>query len=156
MIPFAFLLSYAGEAAVGPAPQPGSTSTTAIVAVLAALGLGAIISALVAGLFSRRKLGAEATQLIQSAASGVVKDMESQLLRQQSEHERQMMQQHEDHRRGMERIMADHEREMSVVRDVLQQHVTWDYEATRELEKVGIKLPPPPPLLPPPGERIFI
>ena len=131
-------------------------STAVLVAILGTGGLSAILGALIAGLFARRKLGAEATEIITQAASGVVKDVTAELerksvemARMRSEHSAQLVQMREEHRTHLERILADHLSEMEGVRAVLQLHVAWDAIAITEMARLGVHLPPAPPLLPP-------
>lgn len=116
-----------------------------IVAILGAGGMGAIIAAIVTGLFSKRKLGAEATDIITKAAAGVVTNLQSEI-------DRQVHARQEDaasHAALVERLIASHNREMSEVRRVLQLHVAWDALAIARLADLGVNLPPAPPLLPP-------
>lgn len=116
-----------------------------IVAILGAGGLGAILAAIVTGLFSKRKLGAEATEIITKAAAGVVTNLQAEI-------DRQVKARQEDaaaHRDATERLIASHNREMAEVRRVLQLHVAWDAIAIARLGDMGVVLPPAPPLLPP-------
>jgi hypothetical protein len=116
-----------------------------IVAILGAGGLGAIVAAIVTGLFSKRKLGAEATEIITKAAAGVVTSLQGELAR--SEAARQVQQASYLHE--IEKIKADHAAEMDDVRRVLQLHVAWDAIAIAKMGELGVTLPPAPPLLPP-------
>jgi len=134
-------------------------TTDLIVAILGGTGLGAVAGAVVNGMFSKRKLGAEATEIITQAASGVVKDVTAELerksiemARMRSEHSEQLVQMRQEHNSQLERILADHIEEMDAVRVVLQLHVAWDAVAIQELGRIGITLPEPPPLYPPSGE----
>lgn len=122
-----------------------SNVASILVAVLGAGGLGAIIAAIVAGLFSKRKLGAEATEIITKAAAGVVTNMQAEIDRQVSRNERLIA----DHRLALQQVIAAHEKEIEDVRRVLQLHVAWDAIAIAKMADVGVELPPAPPLLPP-------
>jgi hypothetical protein len=122
-----------------------SGSTEVIIAALGAGGFGAIIAAIVTGLFSKRKLGAEATEIITKAAAGVVKDLNSELGRVRAE----AAQQRSDYEGTIARINDDHAKEMRDVRNTLQLHVAWDTIALAKLAEIGVELPPVPPLLPP-------
>lgn len=118
-------------------------------ALLAALlgvgGLSAIIASIVTGLFSRRKLGAEATEIITKAAAGVVTNMQSEIDRQVKRNEELI----NHHKAEMSALVSSHSAEIEEVRRVLQLHVAWDAIAIAEMSKLGVDLPPAPPLLPP-------
>jgi hypothetical protein len=115
-----------------------------LVAILGTGGMSAIVGAIITGAFSKRKLGAEATEIITKAAAGVVTNLEAEITRQKSLNEELVS----DHRSHIERLMASHAEEIREFRRVLQLHVAWDAIAIAEMAKVGIKLPPAPPLLP--------
>lgn len=115
-----------------------------IVAILGAGGLGAIFAAIVTGLFSKRKLGAEATEIITKAAAGVVTNLEAEIKRQVE----LRLEQATEHRTIIDRLMASHADEMDEVRRVLQLHVAWDAIAIAKVAEMGVDLPPAPPLLP--------
>lgn len=119
--------------------------TETIVALLGGGGIAAIISAVVAGLFSKKKLGAEATEIITKAAAGVVTNMQAEIDRQVRARQDQAVAHHE----AMTALMASHDREIEDIRRTLQLHVAWDTFAVAKLAEVGISLPPIPPLLPP-------
>ena len=120
-------------------------SATVLAALLGAGGLGAIVAAIITGLFSKRKLGAEATEIITKAAAGVVTNMQAEIERQVARN-KELVARHEA---DMDRVMADHKREVEDMRRVLQLHVAWDAIAIAKMAEVGIDLPPAPPLLPP-------
>lgn len=125
-----------------------SAGSSTIVAVLGAGGLGAIAAAIVTGLFSKRKLGAEATEIITNAAAGVVKSMEGQLARsEQARREDQA-----EHAREMAEMAAAHVAERNEWRKVLQLHVAWDVLAIQRMAEQNLdgkpELPPPPPVTP--------
>jgi uncharacterized membrane protein YebE (DUF533 family) len=133
-----------------------SVTTQVVIAALGAGGAGAIIAAIVTGLFSKRKLGAEAAQIITNAAAGVVTQLNDELRRsqdtnerQRTDHERQVMAIRADHERQVEQIETRHSTEMRDIRATLQLHVAWDTLALSKLHEIGIDLPPVPPLLPP-------
>lgn len=115
-----------------------------IVAILGAGGLGAVIAAIVAGLFSKKKLGAEATEIITKAAAGVVTNMQAEIDRQVRRNDDLVA----EHRAFVDRLMASHAEEVEEFRRVLQLHVAWDSIAIAEMAKLGVNLPPAPPLLP--------
>lgn len=120
-------------------------SAAVVAALLGAGGLGAIVAAVVTGLFSKRKLGAEATEIITKAAAGVVTNMQAEIDRQMARNKELV----ERHERDMGRVMTDHKREVEDMRRVLQLHVAWDTIAIAKMAEVGVDLPPAPPLLPP-------
>ena len=115
-----------------------------LVAILGAGGLGAIFAAIITGLFSKRKLGAEATEIITKAAAGVVTNLQAEIDRQVELREDQALR----FRKTIANLMASHAAEMEEVRRVLQLHVAWDAIAIAKMAEVGITLPPAPPLLP--------
>jgi hypothetical protein len=124
-------------------------SGAVLAAILGVGGLSAIISAVVAAVSSRRKLGAEATDIITKAAAGVVLNLQAEI-------DRQVAMRHEEATRSqkaLETLMADHSREMSDVREVLQLHVAWDSIAIAKMAELGVQLPAAPPLLPPARQR---
>ena len=124
-------------------------SAEMVVALLGGSGLGAIVAAIVAGLFSKRKLGAEATEIITKAAAGVVTNLEAELQRQIKAREDAALQ----HRLDIAAITEAHDVEMTEVRRVLQLHVAWDAVAIAVVSELGRELPPAPPLLPPSRPR---
>jgi Glu-tRNA(Gln) amidotransferase subunit E-like FAD-binding protein len=152
-----------GIAALAAAAAPSNDMTTEIIiAVLGAGGVGAILAAIIAGLFSKRKLGAEATEIITKAAAGVVTNLQDELIRQQGlvtkvtqeaaiEHARlaeQNQADRQDAQDKMKEMAESHALEIEEVRRVLQLHVAWDAIAIAKMAEKGIDLPPAPPLLP--------
>lgn len=118
--------------------------TPLVVAILGAGGLGAIVAAIVTGLFSKKKLGAEATEIITKAAAGVVTNLEAELARQVAARTTAETR----HRKELNEMAAAHAAERQDVRRVLQLHVAWDALAIAKLAEVDIILPDPPPTLP--------
>jgi len=120
-------------------------SSDVIVAVLGTLGVGSVAAAVVAGLFSRKKLGADATKIIQEAASGVVSDLREELGRADAKVDRA------EAKMDAMRVAFAEERESW--RRVLQLHVAWDSIAIAKVNSLlppgSEPLPPAPPLLPP-------
>jgi hypothetical protein len=115
-----------------------------LVAILGTGGASAIIGALVTGLFSKKNLGAEATEIITKAAASVVTDLRNDLDRQRQANVDLVT----EHRATIKELMDSHAEEIEEFRRVLQLHVAWDAIAIAEMSKVGIDLPPAPPLLP--------
>ena len=131
------------------------TKTTIIVSVLSSGGLFAIVGAIINGAFTKRKLGAEATQIITQAASGVVADLRQSLADASVERERVKTEtagilatMRADHQAALEKQAAEFAEEREDWRRVLQLHVAWDYIAIERLSHLGIELPPPPPIMP--------
>jgi uncharacterized protein YlxW (UPF0749 family) len=145
-------------------------STELVIGLLGVGGLSAIIASIVTGLFSKRKLGAEATELITRAAGSVVKSLEDQLRRQEEQREAdrrehaqeiaEVARKREEDRAERAREIAEFERKLEEVREVhsieiedwrqtLQLHVAWDHLAMHRLAERGVILPDAPPLTPP-------
>ena len=141
------LLKVAEEAPKAPAANDPTTEI--IIAALGAGGFGAIIAAIVTGLFSKKKLGAEATEIITKAASGVVERLEAELARRVED----MAAMRLEHKAEVEKITREHSDEREEWRRVLQLHVAWDAIAIAKMGEIGIELPPAPPLLPPIDRR---
>lgn len=120
------------------------SSTDTVVYLLGAGGLGAIITAIVAAISSKRKLGAEATKIITDAAAGVVTNMQGEINRQKKQNDEDRA----AHRAALQTLMFNHAEEMEEVRRVLQLHVAWDAIAIAKMNEIGINLPPAPPLTP--------
>ena len=116
--------------------------------ILGAVSSSAVIAAVVTGLFSKRKLGAEATEIITKAAAGVVTNMQAEINRQVKRNDELVA----AHKIEMADMVARHAREMGEVRQVLQLHVAWDLIVIAKMSDLGITLPPAPPLLPPTHE----
>ncbi len=113
-----------------------------VIQLLGSAVLAAIAGAIINGIINRRKLGAEATEIITKAASGVVERLEAELTRVSADRERLI-----------ERVHTLEIRE-EADRAVLQLHAAWDHMAVQRLAEFGITdLPQPPPLSPPPNAR---
>src|SRR5690349_6509939 len=98
-------------------------SSVLIAAVLGTGGLGAIIGAIITGLSSRKKLGAEATEIITNAAAGVVKNLQGEIERQVKVNAGLVKDHHderEDWKLKMQALIDSHDLEMQEVRRVLQ------------------------------------
>lgn len=146
------------------APAAGASGNSQIlVAVLGSGAIAAVVGAIVTGLFSKRKLGAEATEIITKAASSVTTDLRAELTRVQAAreasdvaHREEITELNRRHEDAMDELMADHREEMEEVRRVLQLHVAWDAIAISRFNSLlpllpdgGDPLPPAPPVLPP-------
>lgn len=105
------------------------------------IGIGGVLAAVVTGLFSKRKLSADATKIITEAASGVVAELRTELSRAavanalltgKVEAGQQVQASQQEHLRSIDQAVA--------------MHVLWDRQAYRALRDSGIELPEPPPL----------
>lgn len=106
-----------------------------IIALLGGGSIAGILGAVINGIFSRRKLGADATEVITKAASGVVERIE-----QDNERLRKEVETHEERDAYWRGLIAEHTR-------VLQLHAAWDHMAVQKLREAGITdLPDPPPV----------
>lgn len=115
-----------------------------LVLVLASSGFGAIAAAIVTGIFSKKKLGAEATKIITDAAAGVVQTLNAEVLRLQT----RVTEVTDKAEKDIRAMAQAHVSERNEWRRVLQLHVAWDSIAIAEVSKMGVDLPPAPPLLP--------
>lgn len=116
--------------------------------LLGTAGTAAIATAVIQGVFSRKRLGAEATQIIQTAASGVVIMLEKQVAEKTATIDECVSRE-----RALEKRVRDLEDEREDQRQINQMHAAWDYLAHAELQIHASKLPPPPPLYPPRRSR---
>lgn len=131
-------------------------SPEVLAALLGSGGIAAVLAAVVAAVSTRRKLGAEATEIITNAAAGVVKNMQAEIDR-QVKRNTEIIQENEqrielltrEHSERMNAMVDSHNQEMEDVRRVLQLHVAWDAIAIAKMNDFGVTLPPAPPLLPP-------
>lgn len=127
--------------------------TQLLVGVLASSGLGAIASAILVGLFNKRKLGADATEVLTRAAAGIAERLEKELARKQEEHNAEVSELRDEVRAGREelaRVKREWRKERDDWRRVNQLHVAFDLLAISKLSEAGIDLGmEPPPLLPP-------
>ena len=97
--------------------------------ILGSFGVGAIIVTILNGLFSKRKLSAEATKIIADAASGVVEILRA-----------------ENARMSIDRTTQASE--IAAIKEVIAIHAFWDRQVYDVVQAAGIDLPPPPPLHP--------
>ena len=156
MIPlFAILAAGAG----GPATGSGVGLTTAqlVLAVLGTAGVASVLGALVTGAFNRKKLGADATEIITKAATGVVERIEAENTRLNSELGNERNARHrlerelEAERAAREKLSREMDRFRRLAiqhTHILQMHAAWDALAVSALEKAGVDgMPKPPPPL---------
>jgi hypothetical protein len=107
--------------------------------LLGSAAVASVIGAIINGILNRKKLGAEATEIITKAASGVVAD-----IRQDNARLRKRVAE-------LEFAQSEWAIEKQEWRDVLILHSAWDLMATTAVNQAipPIELPPPPPLTPP-------
>lgn len=105
------------------------------------IGIGGVLAAVVTGLFSKRKLSADATKIITEAASGVVAEMRTELgraaqanalLTGRFEAGQAVQQAQQEHLRSIDQAVA--------------MHVMWDHQVRAIARDNGLDLPEPPPL----------
>lgn len=114
-----------------------------VLQLLGSAAVASIIGAIINGILNRKKLGAEATEIITKAASGVVADIRSDNERLRS-------------RVGeLEFAASEWEVEKDEWKAVLTLHAAWDLMATAAVNNAipPIELPPPPPLTSPTRRR---
>lgn len=113
--------------------------------LLGSAAVGAVLAAVVAGLFSRRKLSAEATKIITDAASGVVqnlRDENARVIASNAALSKRLA-------ALQKKVDADH-RLLHKQGEMLSIHAFWDQQAVAIAREHDIELPPPPPLYTPP------
>lgn len=122
-----------------------------IATVLAAVGAGGIISAIVTAIINKKKTGAEAAELITRAATGTVENFQKIMNRMTEDMDELVTAQREErerHREEISRIARAIVLEREESREVLAKHVAWDSAAVAELNDHGLQVGPVPPLLP--------
>lgn len=114
--------------------------------LLGSAAVGAVLVAMITGLFSKRKLSAEATDIITKAASGVVERLEEENARVilSNTHLSQRVEAQQTSVDEMKRTQRQQGEALAI-------HAFWDNQAVEALRAQGIDLPPPPPLNTPPG-----
>lgn len=114
-------------------------SADMVLAIVGSGGLGAILTAVVSGLFTKKRLSAEATEIITTAAGGLVKRMETRLDAAEKKAD------------AAERRADALEERVDAWRRLLQEHAEWDRRMVAVLRGNGISdIPAPPPLRPEP------
>jgi hypothetical protein len=119
-------------------------STALVLQLLGSAVVASVIGAVINGILNRKKLGAEATEIITKAASGVVRD-----IREDNERLRRRVSE-------LEIQASEWMIEKQEWKDVLILHGAWDLMATTAVNQAipPIELPPPPPLTPPVRVRV--
>jgi hypothetical protein len=114
--------------------------------LLGSAAVGAVLVAIIGGLFSKRKLSAEATDIITKAASGVVERLEAENARVIASNTLL------SGKVEAQQIQVDQvQRAQRAQGEALAIHAFWDRQAVEALREHGIDLPPPPPLPTHPG-----
>lgn len=101
---------------------------------LASAAVGAVGVAIVNGIFSKRKMSADATDIITKAASGLVERLESENARVIASNA------------ALSSKVEGVQRAQQAQSEVLAIHAFWDRQAVDVLRDQGIDLPEPPPL----------
>lgn len=106
-----------------------------VIAILSTGSLAAIAGAIVTGVFNRKRLGADATEIITRAASSVVERIEGE-----NERLRKEIEELKNDRAILRDMIEEHTK-------VLQLHAAWDALAVAKLREHDIlDLPDPPPM----------
>lgn len=119
-----------------------------VLAVLSSAGVTVVLGALVQGWFNKKKLGADATEIITRAASGVVERLEAEIATKMTNYAT-LEGKYNGVLEAMDSLKAAFAAERESWRRVLQLHVAWDAIAIAKLGELDIDLPPAPPLMPP-------
>ena len=106
------------------------------IAILGSSAITALMGSIVVGLFSKKKLSAEATKVITDAASGVVELLKAENLR--------VVGGNAALSTMVEKFRADQKAQEAR----LSVHAFWDRQVAAVLAQHGIDLPEPPPLNP--------
>jgi hypothetical protein len=109
--------------------------------VLTLLGVGSILGTVVAGLFNKRKLSADATKIITEAAGGLVKDLRDENSRHLAANLVLTERVSALERRERERDVRERERDHAILL-----HGYWDQQVFTMARDQGLALPEPPPL----------
>jgi len=113
-----------------------------IITLLSVMGVGSIGVAALQGFLTRKKLGADATEVITKAASGVVETVTADNARLRIELAEERKQRIDD-KAEFRKLIEQHTA-------TLQLHAAWDHMAYAKMEEAGITgLPSPPPLYSP-------
>jgi hypothetical protein len=141
-------------------------TTTIVVAVLSSGAIATVVGAIINGAFTKRKLSAEATEVITNAASSVVTQIEKQrddlrveMVALKTEHIAELERCRNESTQQIKKLIGDHLAEVSKLNSAhaqeredwkhfLQLHVAWDWLAIEKLALADITLPDPPPILP--------
>lgn len=122
----------------------------ALVQVLASVLGSTVLVSLITAYLNRKKLGAEATDIITQAATGVVNQFkeDNARLRQQADRDRQERAELRGRLDELELAERRREWELHQLREQLQVHAAFDYLAIDKLREVGIDIGEAPPLMP--------
>lgn len=112
-----------------------------LVQLLGSAAVAAVLAAVVTGLFSRRKLSAEAAEIITKAASGVVERLEAENARIAASN---LVLGGRAEAQGI--LLEQVQRDLRALHEQVAVHVFWDQQAVEMAREQGLELPPPPPL----------
>lgn len=105
------------------------------------IGLGGVFVAVINGLFSKRKLSADATKIITDAASGIVERLQQENARVMASNV--LLTGKVEALQIEQASTRDWHRQVD---QLLAMHQLWDVQVTEIAQSHGIELPPPPPL----------
>lgn len=108
---------------------------------LAGFGVGAVVVAVLNGLFNKRKLSAEATKIITDAASGIVERLEQENARIVAANT--LLEGKVQATQIEQATQREHQRQVD---QVLAMHALWDKQVVEIAAQHDIDLPTPPPL----------
>jgi hypothetical protein len=111
-----------------------------VLSIIGAGGAGAVFTATMNAIMQRKRLGAQAADIIQRAAAGVVATMQDEDAR-----KGRRIAELERREELLEKRVDCLERERDADRHAQMLHAAWDHLALQELG-ADTKLPPPPPL----------
>lgn len=120
--------------------------------VVGSSGVTAVVVAVITAIVNRRKLSAEATNIISQAAGGVVERLENENIRLTTANDKLTVRVADLEKRERQRDHRDH-----LFEEQVRMHQVYDEGLAIRLRNAGITdVPPPPPLLfgavPPPAE----
>lgn len=110
-----------------------------VVTLLGSGAVGAVVAAIINGFFNKRKLSAEATNIISQAAGGVVQNLQDDNTRLRAANALVS-----DRERRTRRAIRKRDEEF---REILDEHRLWDMTVAEKLRKAGIDVPDPPNLI---------
>lgn len=113
-----------------------------LILLISSSGITAVIVAIITAMVNRRKLSAEATNIISQAAGGIVQRLEDEnkRLNLNLEHMRNRVSDLEliENKRGDQMELYNHQ---------IYAHLEYDRMLVEQLEKLGVTVAPPPPLV---------
>lgn len=118
----------------------------AVAAVLTSLGVGAILSALVTGLFSRKKVSADATAILTETARELLQPLRDRIAEMSGEEKRlrRRVEDLESDLRWLRAERADQIRRDSAMQNHLKALNSWAEEWVGAAREAGVPVPDPP------------